>query len=41
MDANKPSGSKGQYWKSAFINTTMGPSIRLSVSALQSLKIKE
>lgn len=40
IDANKPPGAKGQYWKSMFVNTTMGPSIRLSVSALQAVKTK-
>jgi large subunit ribosomal protein L1 len=27
----KPSGAKGQYVKSAFLTTTMGPSIRLDL----------
>ncbi len=38
MDANKPSGAKGTYWKSLHICTTMGPSVRLSVSQLQAIK---
>lgn len=40
IDANKPSGAKGVYWKSAHVCTTMGPSLRLSVSTLQSMKVK-
>ena len=30
----KPSGSKGQYIKSAFLTTAMGPSFRLDISSL-------
>ena len=41
VDANKPSGSKGVYWKSCYVCTTMGPSVRLSVSALQAIKSKQ
>lgn len=38
VDANKPPGAKGVYWKSLHICTTMGPSLRLSVSGLQAIK---
>ncbi|CAI9769734.1 unnamed protein product [Fraxinus pennsylvanica] len=31
VEANKPSGAKGVYWKSAHICSSMGPSIRLNV----------
>ncbi|EFJ52315.1 plastid/chloroplast ribosomal protein L1 [Volvox carteri f. nagariensis] len=41
IDANKPSGAKGVYWKSMYVCTTMGPSLRLSVSALQNTKGKQ
>ncbi|KAI8464450.1 MAG: plastid ribosomal protein L1 [Monoraphidium minutum] len=41
VDANKPTGSKGQYWKSLHICTTMGPSVRLAVSALQAIKSQQ
>ena len=33
----KPAGVKGQYVRSAFITTTMGPSVRLDVTAATSL----
>jgi large subunit ribosomal protein L1 len=33
----KPSGSKGQYIKSAFITTTMGPGIKLDLSSATAL----
>jgi len=33
----KPAGAKGQYVKSAYITTTMGPSVRLDVTAATSL----
>lgn len=33
----KPSGCKGQYIKSAFISTTMGPGIRLDLKSTLSL----
>jgi large subunit ribosomal protein L1 len=33
----KPSGAKGQYVKSAYITTTMGPSVKLDVTAATAL----
>ncbi|MDD5339102.1 MAG: 50S ribosomal protein L1 [Dehalococcoidales bacterium] len=33
----KPSGAKGQYVRSAYITTTMGPSVKLDVSAATSM----
>ncbi|KAG0554003.1 hypothetical protein KC19_12G055300 [Ceratodon purpureus] len=41
VDANKPSGAKGVYWKSAHVCSTMGPSIRLNVAELRDYKIKD
>lgn len=38
VDANRPSGSKGVYWKTAFVCATMGPSIKLNVSELREYK---
>lgn len=40
IDANKPPGAKGVYWKSMYVCTTMGPSLRIGVSALQNTKGK-
>jgi len=40
VDANKPPGAKGTYWKTMHICTTMGPSLRLSTQQLQGLKVK-
>jgi len=38
IDRNKPSGSKGKYWKSFFITSTMGPSVQVDISELQDLQ---
>ena len=35
---SKPSGVKGSFLKSAYLTSTMGPSVPLDLSALQSLK---
>ncbi len=35
IDKNKPSGSKGKYWKTLYITSTMGPSVQVDVSSLQ------
>lgn len=40
VDANKPPGAKGVYWKTLHVCTTMGPSVRVDVSSLQSAKVK-
>jgi large subunit ribosomal protein L1 len=33
IEKNRPSGVKGKYFKSVFICSTMGPSIRLDLTA--------
>merc|ERR1712078_437865 len=38
---NKPTGAKGIYFKNAFVTSTMGPSIRLSLDDLMSLSKDE
>ncbi|KAH9316026.1 hypothetical protein KI387_024653 [Taxus chinensis] len=38
VDLNRPTGSKGVYWKSAYICTTMGPSIRLDIKGTREFK---
>uniref|UniRef100_A0AAU7YRL1 Large ribosomal subunit protein uL1c n=1 Tax=Gracilaria hainanensis TaxID=2871843 RepID=A0AAU7YRL1_9FLOR len=35
IDKNRPQGSKGKYWKSAYITSTMGPSIPLDINLLR------
>ncbi|KAK9123216.1 hypothetical protein Sjap_012818 [Stephania japonica] len=38
VEANKPSGAKGVYWKSAHICSAMGPSIRLNIKEMLDYK---
>ena len=35
IDKNKPSGSKGKYWRSFYVTSTMGPSVQVDVNAVQ------
>ncbi|KAA0058588.1 50S ribosomal protein L1 [Cucumis melo var. makuwa] len=39
VEANKPTGAKGVYWKSAHICSSMGPSIRLNIREMLDYKI--
>ncbi|KAJ7555484.1 hypothetical protein O6H91_05G040600 [Diphasiastrum complanatum] len=39
VDANKPSGAKGAYWKTAYVCTTMGPSVKIVVNQLREMKL--
>nr|SCW23065.1 Ribosomal protein L1 [Nemalion sp. H.1444] len=36
IERNKPSGSKGKYWQTCYICSTMGPSIAIDISSLKS-----
>lgn len=41
IDRNRPSGAKGRYWRSVYVSATMGPSIKVDITALRDLKITE
>nr|YP_009396891.1 ribosomal protein L1 [Ophidocladus simpliciusculus]ARW66077.1 ribosomal protein L1 [Ophidocladus simpliciusculus] len=39
IDKNRPSGSKGKYWKSLYLSSTMGPGIPVNINLLRETKI--
>ena len=41
MEANRPSGSKGIYWKSLYFCSTMGPSIKVNISGMKATMERE
>jgi ribosomal protein L1 len=40
VESNRPSGAKSIYWKSLYICSTMGPSIRVSLQGMQAIATK-
>lgn len=38
IEKNRPSGSRGKYWKSVYISSTMGPAIPVNIGMLRDLK---
>lgn len=40
VDKNRPSGSKGKYWKSCYLSSTMGPSIPINITLLRDSKVE-
>ena len=38
IDKNKPSGSKGKYWKSLHLSSTMGPGIPVDINLFRDIK---
>jgi hypothetical protein len=37
VESNRPTGSKGIYWKSLYLCSTMGPSIKVDLAAMKAL----
>jgi large subunit ribosomal protein L1 len=40
VDANRPPGAKGVYWRTAYISSTMGPSVMVDHKAVQAIKLE-
>lgn len=41
IDRNRPSGAKGRYWRTVSVAATMGPAIKLDISALRDLQLED
>nr|YP_010338215.1 ribosomal protein L1 [Erythrolobus coxiae]UNJ17800.1 ribosomal protein L1 [Erythrolobus coxiae] len=38
IEKNRPSGSKGKYWKTMFVSSTMGPSVEIDLNSMKEKK---
>ncbi|EKV03684.1 ribosomal protein L1 [Leptolyngbya sp. PCC 7375] len=41
IDRNRPSGAKGRYWRTMSVAATMGPAIKMDISALRDLQLED
>ena len=41
IDRNRPSGAKGRYWRTVSVAATMGPAIKMDISALRDFKFED
>ena len=41
IDRNRPSGAKGRYWRTVSVAATMGPAIKMDISALRDLTLED
>ena len=41
IDRNRPSGAKGRYWRTVSVAATMGPAIKMDISALRDLSLED
>lgn len=41
VDANRPPGAKGVYWKTLSVCTTMGPGVRVAYAPLRDMAVQE
>jgi len=39
IEQNRPVGAKGVYWKTMYVTSTMGPSVRVDISKLRAMEL--